>query len=355
MIESDVRWAVRNVLRSPRRLRALFRFGPGGAIAFARFLRKVVPLASAALGRIEARARRIPDERLREQALVSIHSKAYHVAGAAVLGTFLRAERRERYVRVVAPLESIYDYLDNLCDRHPNVPAAAYPVLHRALTDALDPWAPKRTYYDLGPAGDDGGYLDGLVDEVRAQLASVQGYPAIAAAFRQAAELYADLQTYKHLPSGEREIACRDWYDRNREIAGDLTWFEFAAATGSQFHIYGPLFAIFAGRTETAIQTYAAYFPETAALHVLLDAFIDRDEDEQHNELNLASCYPSFDVFRRRAHLLALRASCKFRCLPDAQAHRFVLKIMALFYLTHRKVYEQRLNNQALELLSALT
>ena len=32
---------------------------------------------------------------------------------------------RARYVEIVAPLETIYDYLDNLCDRHPEVAVEA--------------------------------------------------------------------------------------------------------------------------------------------------------------------------------------------------------------------------------------
>lgn len=355
MIERDVRWAVSRVLRSPRRLFTLAAFGPAGLVAFARFLRRVVPLASAALAQVESRARRIPDDELRAQALASIDGKAYHVAGAAVLATFLPPGARERYVRLVAPLESIYDYLDNLCDRHPNVLPPAYPVLHRALTDALDPASPKADYYAGGPLGSDGGYLEGLVDDVRAQLTSVRGYAALIPTFREAAKLYAELQTYKHLPARARETACRDWFDRNRAIAGDLAWFEFAAATGSQFQVYAPLFALFAGRAGSAETTFDAYFPEVAALHVLLDAFIDQDEDASNGELNLASCYPSFAAFRHRAGELAARARRKFRALPQPGAHTFVLRVMALFYLTHRKVFDQRLNAEALRLLAAIT
>src|SRR6185503_14658838 len=138
-MKDDIRWAVRTVLGSPQRLRFLFRGGPGTFLTVLRFLRTIVPQAASALRDIRARAEAIPDERLRAEAVASAEHKAYHVAGACILATFLPPDLQRRYIAIVAPLETIYDFLDNLCDRHPDVPPAAYPTLHRALADALDP------------------------------------------------------------------------------------------------------------------------------------------------------------------------------------------------------------------------
>ena len=132
-------WAVRHVLGSPARLKFLAAEGLGVPVRLLRFLRRIVPLASAELDAIRERANAIPDEALRREAISSVDGKAYHVAGACILATFLPDGAARRYVSIVAPLESIYDYLDNLCDRHPDVPIDAYPVLHQAIADALDP------------------------------------------------------------------------------------------------------------------------------------------------------------------------------------------------------------------------
>ena len=70
-----------------------------------------------------------PDPALRREAVASIEGKAYHVAGACILATFLPSAAAEHYIEIVAPLETIYDYLDNLCDRLPNVPPAAPPMV----------------------------------------------------------------------------------------------------------------------------------------------------------------------------------------------------------------------------------
>ncbi|MBV8489780.1 MAG: DUF2600 family protein, partial [Candidatus Eremiobacteraeota bacterium] len=284
-MHEEIAWAVRHVLASPARLRFLLGDGCSIPIPLYRFLRRVVPDASAELDGIAARATAIPDARLRTEALASIESKAYHVAGGCILATFLPDEAAKRYVEIVAPLESVYDYLDNLCDRHPDVPVEAYPVLHQAIADALDPGGGTHDYYALGPTGDDAGYLAQLVTRTQRSLAQLGSNAALFRAFSEAAALYAEMQTYKHYPRQTRVAACQAWFARRYDARFDgLTWYEFACAAGSQFQVYAPLFSFLAGHSDTIAATYDAYFPSVAALHVLLDSFIDQAEDRDHGE-----------------------------------------------------------------------
>lgn len=320
-----------------------------------RFLVQVLPLARRALEQLEHLANRIPDEELRRQARFGLRSKDYHVAGACILATLLPSGAREHYVEIVAPLEAIYDFLDGLCDRHPLTEPAAFRRLHLALCDALNPSGPLHEYYLYGPPGDDGDYLLSLVRRVRASLARLGDHELLLPYFTEAVSLYTDAQTFKHLPRGEREQACMRWHARESARFGDLSWWEFGAAAGSQFQVYGPLYAAFCSDVDRAAQTYAAYFPAFSALHVLLDAFIDQQEDRDHGELNWVRCYPSFGCFVERARELAARARERFAQLAMPRAHTFALRVMALFYLTHPKVYQQRLGQDAIALLDALT
>jgi tetraprenyl-beta-curcumene synthase len=354
-MHDEIAWAVRHVLANPARLRYLLGEGGSLPLPLLRFLRRIVPLASAELDAIAASARRIPDSQLRAQALASIEGKAYHVAGGCILATFLAPPEARAYVAVVAPLESIYDYLDNLCDRHPDVSVRAYPVLHQAIADALDPKAAPRDYYALGPAGDDGGYLRSLVTRTQARLARLEGHEVLLPAFAEAAALYAEMQTYKHYPAGERERACVEWFARRRDARSrDLQWYEFACAAGSQFQVYAPLFECFARRYDAAAAAYDAYFPAVAALHVLLDSYIDQSEDREHGELNFADLYSTPQEVARRVAFLSASARRGFAALPAPGVHRFVLRVMGLFYLTHPKVYEQGLQREAESLLRVI-
>ena len=350
---SDIAPVLRLVVASPERLRFLLADGPKALLDIAAFLRNVTPLSAASLARVRERAATIPDPLLRNEALASIDGKAYHVAGAAILATFLPPEAARAYVDVVTPLESIYDYLDNLCDRHPEVEPSAYPVLHRAIADALDPDAEPRDYYARGPAGDDGGYLRDLVVQTQHALRAVPQIERLRPLFAEAASFYAEMQTYVHLPRGQREIACVEWYERHRDRFRALDWNEFVCAAGSQFQVYAPLYAAFAddGEIEAA---YAAYFPFVSALHVLLDSFIDQAEDDHHDELNFVKTYGGAAALRKRAAFLAQSARTKFEALQQPARHRFVLRTLVLFYLSHPKLAAQRLDREAKALLRAI-
>ncbi|MGH8163123.1 MAG: DUF2600 family protein, partial [Rhodanobacteraceae bacterium] len=338
MLDDEIRFAIATVVRRPVRLRFLLKGGLPGLFDLARFLRKIVPAAKVELRRVQRLAERIPDARLRHEALQIIGAKAYHAAGASILATFLPHGAREHYIRIVTPLESIYDYLDNLCDRHPDVSVEAYPVLHRAIADALDPAAPLHEYYACGPSGDDGDYLRLLVERTRIALRRLDGHQLLLPYFRDAATLYAELQTFKHYTEDDREAACIAWYERHRERFSDLSWWEFACAAGSQFQVYAPLYAAFCSDFRQMEPAFNAYFPAFSALHVLLDYFIDQREDREHGELNFVACYAGPDAFRDRAAALARRARLGFAQLSQPRAHDFVLRAMCLFYLTHPKV-----------------
>jgi tetraprenyl-beta-curcumene synthase len=357
VLKRDVRRTLAIVFSRPSRIRRFLALGPRGWIATARFVGGVIPRAGRELAAIRARAARIPDAALREQALASIDHKAYHVQGGCILATFMRRDAARRYVATVASIETIYDYLDNLCDRLPGVTQAAYATLHASLIDALDDRrAPAGDYYADGPPGDDGGYLRSLVDAARAGLRELPNYHAVRDDLVEIARFYADLQVLKHGPPGARERACDAWYARNRERFPGLAWWEFAAACGSSL----PVFALIAlaGRERLDAHeidaTVKAYFPGVSAIHILLDYFIDQAEDREHGELNFVACYSSSAEAVVQLRRLVTATLARVRTLAGAAQHRFLVEAMCVFYLTHPKVFEQRLDAESAALLSAL-
>jgi tetraprenyl-beta-curcumene synthase len=350
---ADIAFALRSVLRTPERLRALVADDPLLPIHLTRFLLRVVPSAAETLKSIRVEAARIPDAQLRTEALASVDGKAFHVAGACILATFLPPSQARQYIAIATPLETIYDYLDNLCDRHPDVAPEAYPVLHGAIADALDPRATPRDYYAKGPIGDDGGYLARLVMQTQRSLASVPHIDVLLPCFADAAGFYAELQTFKHLPRGDRERACVAWYERNRGRFSALDWHEFACAAGSNMHVFSALYTAFTHRPESIRRTYDAYFPFVSAIHILLDSFIDQDEDEEHDDLNFARVYAAPGAMRERFAFMTSEARARLSALPQSGRHRFVLDVMALFYLSHPKVATVGLEREARRLLRA--
>lgn len=353
MLGEEIRWAAQQVLFDPRRLRYLIAGGAGDLLALRRFFVAILPPARRSLAEIAQMAGRIPDRTLRDQALQTLNQKAYHLAGAGVLAAFLPPMARDHYLEIVAPLESIYDFLDTVCDRNA-IGEPASRQLHEALFDALDPARPMREYFAGPAAGDDGDYLAALVRRTRRALSRLGSYELLVPFFMQAAQRYSDTQTFKHLPEHLRSAASKSWSEEARDARG-LFWWEYCAAAGSQFHVYGALYAAFCSEFESIERTYDAYFPEFAAVHVLLDSFIDQAEDSEHRELNWVACYHSAAEFRERMRLLAGRAREALQTLPSPGAHRFALRLMVLFYLSHPKIAQQGLGHDAAALLDALS
>ena len=352
----DVRSTLASVFRRPSRIRRLLALGPPGWIATARFVGSVIPRAGSELAAIRLRAARIPDAALRAQALASIDGKAYHVQGGCILATFMPSDAARRYIAIVAAIETIYDYLDNLCDRLPGVTQRAFASLHEALIDALDDRRAPADYYRDGPPGDDGGYLRSLVDAARDGLRTLPNYPAVRDRLVEIARFYADLQVLKHGPAGAREAACDAWYERNRERFPGLDWWEFAAACGSSL----PIFALVALASRERLEpgeidaTTTAYFPGVSAIHILLDYFIDQAEDREHGELNFVACYASRADAVSGLGRLVRGTLAHVRTLAGATRHGFLLQAMCVFYLTHPKVFEQHLDRESATLLAAL-
>ena len=129
-------------------------------------------------------------------------------------------------VRGIVAVQTVSDYLDNLCDRAQGITAWAGDSslraaregfrtcmqLHEAFRCALDPGRPTGPYYQSYPVssvgvqapsghGDslDGEYLRSLVDTSRSVLSTLPSYRVVLPAVRTLAQLYSELQSIKHL------------------------------------------------------------------------------------------------------------------------------------------------------------
>jgi tetraprenyl-beta-curcumene synthase len=353
----DLRATLWSVVRRRDRITHLGRLGPRQIGYLIRFVTHVIPRAVDELAHIARAAERIPDAALREQALASIREKAYHVQGGCVLATFLPKASASRYIRIVCALETIYDYLDNLCDRLPHMPVEAYAVMHEALLDAVDlSRVPQNNYFRASSTYDDRGYLAQLVIQVRHNLARTPNYTVAAPYLLASVSLYRDLQSKKHLPLHEREASCRVWFAAHEADLSSLRWYEFAAACGSSL----PVFALLAvaedsnSSPQLAKAIYEAYFPAMSAVHILLDYFIDQAEDLEHDELNFFACYDNEEDALERLTLLMQRTLCLTNGLPNAQRHTFLFTAMRGFYLTHPKIFQQSLEVQSNRLLNVV-
>lgn len=246
------------------------------AVYARRIARDVLPKAAAELVRWRRFVEAIPNPELRRQARASITKKRFHAEGGSVYAA-LAPQWLDTLVPLIVALQTISDYLDNLCDRSVSLNEADFRTLHRAMLDAVDGSAPGRlncsepravdgaaphaggapapatvdgaaragdapppgaapyaglaatavsagsSYYSLHPNKDDGGYLAALVAQCRRCTARLPAYAVVRPYVRRLVGLYNDLQVYKHGPLAGRVPALERWFAGQTAAGGQRT------------------------------------------------------------------------------------------------------------------------------------
>lgn len=317
---------------------------PRGPISLMRRVYKyVLPEVRAELGRWRSRANVIPDLELRKQALDSMNSKQFHCEGGGVYAA-ANLEQRHLLIPLIVALQTISDYLDNLCDRSTSLDPDDFRLLHQSMLDAVTPDAQTVNYYGLRKEQDDGGYLAALVAQCRASIAGLPSYRHVQQHVIELVQLYADLQVYKHIAHSQREPALLNWWDTHSARYPQLRWNEFAAASGSTLG----MFMLFLAASDPSLGSEQAdairnhYFPSICGLHILLDYLIDQAEDKLGGDLNFCSYYEDQQTLNDRMGQMVQAARKSADELPFGHFHRMIVEGLVALYLSDPKVRDQQ-------------
>lgn len=307
-----------------------------------RVYKYVLPGVEKELKLLRARAEAIPDEELRSQALSSMESKKFHCQGGAVYA-IVSLEHRHILIPLIVSLQTISDYLDNLCDRSTSLDPDDFRQLHQSMLDAVNPAAPLQDYYKYRKENNDGGYLHHLVLTCQRMASSLPSYSSVEPYVTELVALYSDLQVYKHIRKDEREPMLLSWWEKQMSSCPDLKWNEFAAATGSTLG----MFMLFLAATEDKLSSVDAaaiksgYFPHVCALHILLDYLIDQEEDQEGGDLNFCNYYDNDSLLVDRLSMIVARAREDVKGLPASRFHRLIIEGLLALYLSDPKVRHQ--------------
>lgn len=297
----------------------------------------VFPRVLAEVRRRRELAERIPDPALRELALRALAQKRNNLEGAAAFATLAGRRQRPLVIRALVGSQTICDYLDLLCEEPNRDPIANGRALHESLLDAVSDGRERSDcdYYRHHAHGDDGGYLQGLVQSVSGSLAALPARSRVLAPISLAAERIAAYQSFNH---GDAEGSYRpfeQWAAHERKTCPELSWWEAGAAAGSTLTLHVLLAA--AADAEVERTDLAAieqtYFPWIGALHSLLDSLVDRGEDVARGMRGLIDFYVSPTQAAGRMRLIAGEAMQRARALPQGERHALILAAMTSFYL----------------------
>jgi tetraprenyl-beta-curcumene synthase len=278
-------------------------------LANVRYWSTVAPAVRREIAHWRRRAAAIEDPDLRRLALEKLQGESFNAEAAAMLATLAPRRTRKAAVRAIVALEILYDYLDGLTE----TPAGHAPEdgehLMRALTDAVEPYAPRTHAYGTAIAGSRaGGYLEQLVDTSRAALAMLPGTPAMAAQLRRSAARGAAAQLHLHRASAQGTLELERWA-RMSSTDSPLEWREFVAGAACSVLAIHALVAAAADPRSTPAQATAldrTYLP-IAALPTMLDSVIDHPRDRHFGGVGLVALYPESTISPARlAEMVAL-------------------------------------------------
>lgn len=305
--------------------------------------RRVLPRVKYYLNEWKQRASEIPDPELRKQALASIETKTFHCEGGAILA-LLAGEKSDEVIRFIVAYQTISDYLDNLCDRSTSLDPVDFRSLHESMLHALTPDAEHADYYRYHQEKNDGGYLEALVETCQRILGDISAYDMIASTLHELAGYYCDLQVHKHVAFEERVPRLQSWFEDYKGDLPPMSWYEFSACAGSTLGIFCLVSYASAGSfsSQKTKAVREGYFPWVQGLHILLDYFIDQEEDRRGGDLNFCFYYDSRDkMMARLAHFIE-QADQSIARLPDSRFHRMINRGLLGIYLADKKVRRQK-------------
>lgn len=305
---------------------------------------KILPNVHRELDYWKKRASEIPNDELRNQALLSIEHKTFHCEGGAILA-LLAGDKYKEAIRFIVAYQTISDYLDNLCDRSTSLDAGDFAALHESMTDALTIGATKpKNYYHLREDQDDGGYLAELSATCRDVLQKILHYDVIVDYLQELCNYYCNLQIHKHVVEEERIPRLKNWFSDHQENIPEMAWYEFSACSGSTLGVF--CLISYAMREDFqpkhAKSIREGYFPYIQGLHILLDYFIDQEEDLVEGDLNFCFYYQDeTHLFDRLTHFV-VEADRHTKKLPHKRFHQLINRGLLGIYLSDDKVRKQK-------------
>ncbi len=305
--------------------------------------KEVIPTVHKYFDPWKQKAATIPDPELRAQALDSLEKKEFHCEGGGVYGLVAK-DRFEDLIQFIIAYQIACDYLDNLCDRSPALDPNDFRLLHQSLLDALTPGAELKNYYQYRTEQEDGGYLHALVKTCQDILITFPAFDKVQAGMLELSGYYGDLQVHKHVKKEERIPRLESWFEKHRHKVPEMTWYEFSACAGSTLGIY--TLATYATKSdltqETANILKEGYYPWLQGVHILLDYFIDQEEDIAEDELNFLFYYENEEEMIDRFRLFVGKSEELIEKLPDPKFHKMIIRGVIAIYISDEKVQKDK-------------
>lgn len=306
------------------------------------------PAASRELEQWREQASRIPDERLREDALESIALKRDNAQGAAIF-CILPKRREPRLLKLLVAYQTLWDYLDNVSERGAILGSKNGYQLHRALVEALDPDAPISDYYRHHSEHTDGGYIRELVLTCRRCCQSLPAYSRVRSPILDGVR-HCAIQGINHLPEHhQRERELKAWAVQQEAVYTHLKlrWFELTAAASAFLpHALLALAAEPLHDGAHVAQIGFTYFPWMALSIAMLDSYVDAGKDLATGSHSYIAHYENPQVMCERLREILASTLHEAGKSPNGSRHVLLAASMMAMYLSNADQQSLELTQQ---------
>lgn len=277
----------------------------------------------------------IVDPAIRADAFDALTRKRGATDGAALFWALL-PRRDPALLRLLVVHELIWDFLDSVSERGAGAGENNGLQLHRAILESIDAEGPVSDYYRYHPWKDDGGYLVALVETCRALCRSLPSYPLVRPMLVREASR-ALVQGLNHTPDpNQREASLRGWAQTEFPGEGMVDWFELTGAASAPLVIHVLLALAAEARCSRADvdAAYAAYFPWVSLTTVMLDSYVDQQEDAAAGNHSYIAHYRDEEAALCRLEESIRRSAQGVVQLRGGYRHAVVVACMVAMYLS---------------------
>jgi tetraprenyl-beta-curcumene synthase len=318
-----------------------------------RYWSGVAPQVRRELRRWSARARTIPDPRLRAIAVGKLQAEHFNAEVAATLATTAPAAHRSHAVEAIVALEVLYDYLDGLTEAPATDLLPDRGEAYREFTAIFDDDSPApHAHEGAGAPASDGGYVRELGASAKAAIATLPSSSIVASVGRRAAERCAAGQVRVHAAA---QLGADRLEQSGRERNGaeqSRDWRERLAGAVASVLVVHALIAAAADETVTDGQARAidAAYLSISALSTMLDSLVDHERDVGSGDPWLIRLYGDPIALAGILPELAKRAVEEVRLLPDSAHHLMTLSGVVAYYTSAPEARREPARRSVLEL-----
>jgi tetraprenyl-beta-curcumene synthase len=186
------------------------------------------------------------------------------------------------------------------------------------------------------PVGEHDEYTMALVEACRSGCAALSGYPLIRGLLGPQARQAAALGLHHIADPAARADALRHFAATEFDATPDATWFEQTAGGASALTII-VLLAMAADPRTTERDLHAAlavYSPWVAALSMMLDSWVDQEDDRASGHVSFVGYYEDRGAAVERIAFLINRSLRDLAALPGGERHMLITAAMTAMFLS---------------------